>query len=99
MLPIDPAGLAAATSAVRDGDPVVIPFPTPLPYVVAGATAAVVNGAKGRPADQPCGVLLPVMGGIAEFLDLDDGALRLATWIAEVERANLLLPVLPNAPA
>ncbi|HET6547653.1 MAG TPA: Sua5/YciO/YrdC/YwlC family protein [Solirubrobacter sp.] len=91
-------GLAKVASALHDGDAVVIPFPSPLPYVVAATEAAAVNQAKGRPGDQPCGMLLGAAGDLAPHLDLDPATVELSIWIAQDEQANLLVPLLPGAP-
>lgn len=91
-------GLAQASAALHDGDAVVIPFPSPLPYAVAATEAAAVNQAKGRPRDQPCGMLLAAAGDLVPHLDLDPATIELSIWIAQVEQANLLVPLRPDAP-
>jgi hypothetical protein len=57
-----------------------------------------VNEAKGRPSGQPCGILVGAPEDVAAYLDLDAATVRLSMWIAVVERANALVPVLPDAP-
>jgi tRNA A37 threonylcarbamoyladenosine synthetase subunit TsaC/SUA5/YrdC len=99
ILPIDAGGLAATAADLRAGEPVLIPAPTPLPYVVAGTRAEAVNLAKGRPERQPCGVLVADVDALLPQLDLDEPGARLARWISRVERANLLVPISADAPA
>ena len=81
--------LAAIVAA---GAPVVLPFPTPLPYVVAGLDPAAVNEAKGRPADQPVGLLLPDLDRVADHIDLAAEGLAFAAWLSTHERLNLFVP-------
>ncbi len=75
-----------------------IPFPSPLPYVIAATQAATVNQAKGRPPNQPCGILASAADDVAQHLDLDPATVALSIWIARVERANLFVPLRPDAP-
>jgi L-threonylcarbamoyladenylate synthase len=99
ILPMSVDGLAEIAAALRAGEAVVIPFASPLPYVVAGTRASTVNEAKGRPSGQPCGILVGAPEDVAAYLDLDAATVRLSMWIAAVERANVLVPVRPDAPA
>jgi tRNA A37 threonylcarbamoyladenosine synthetase subunit TsaC/SUA5/YrdC len=98
VLPLDDHGIASVAAALRDDEAVVIPFPSPLPYAVAATDPATVNEAKGRPADQPCGLLVGAAEEIAPHLDLDPETLALALSISRVEQANLFVPIRPGAP-
>lgn len=98
LVALNRTGLERAASALRAGEAVVLPFPTPLPYVVAATEPSTVNAAKGRPHDQPCGILVGAAGDVTPHLDLDAPTAALALWIALVERANLFVPLRPDAP-
>lgn len=98
IVALDARGLARLAAALREREAVVIPFASPLPYAVAATDAATVNRAKGRPSDQPCGILLGSAAALARHLDLDAATRALTVWIAEVEHANLLVPLRPGAP-
>lgn len=98
ILPLQTDGIATAAAALRDGDAVVVPFPSPLPYVVAATEKPTVNRAKRRPADQPCGILVSTANDVAPHLDLDPATVELCMSIAQIEQANLFVPVLPDAP-
>lgn len=54
----DEEGLRRLGGALDANVPVVLPLPTPLPYVVAGTGAGTVNVVKGRPAGQAVGVVV-----------------------------------------
>jgi tRNA A37 threonylcarbamoyladenosine synthetase subunit TsaC/SUA5/YrdC len=97
ILSINPQGLAEIAAALRHGEAVLIPFPSPLPYVLAATDASAVNQATGRPRNQPCGIL-STAENVAPALDLDPEAIELGIWIAQVEQANLLVPLVPEAP-
>jgi hypothetical protein len=97
IVPINTHGLAEIIAALHREEAVVLPFPSPLPYVVAATRAATVNQAKGRPSRQPCGILTTA-DRIRPHLDLDDATAELSIWISEAEQVNLLAPVVPDAP-
>jgi len=99
LVQLDADGVGRIAAALRSGDPVVIPFPTPLPYAVAATAATTVNEAKGRPRGQFAGALLDRHDrGWTRHINLAPESLDLALWVGEVDMANLLLPVLPSAP-
>jgi tRNA A37 threonylcarbamoyladenosine synthetase subunit TsaC/SUA5/YrdC len=56
IVPAEAQELRQVGRALDAGMPIVVPLPTPLPYVVAGSDAEAVNAAKGRPAAQPAGI-------------------------------------------
>jgi tRNA A37 threonylcarbamoyladenosine synthetase subunit TsaC/SUA5/YrdC len=98
ILPIDSRGVVQAVDALRSGFPVVLPMPSPLPYVITGTDAEAVNTAKKRPASQPVGVSVVNIDVIAAHLGVDDGVLPLARWLCDSELVSLLVPVRPGAP-
>ncbi|NKY54460.1 hypothetical protein [Nocardia vermiculata] len=53
-----------AAQALADGKPVV----PPLPYAIFGIGPGIVNGAKGRPADQPAGIVIADIAAVTPFL-------------------------------
>jgi len=52
----DTAGLRRAGRVLDAAGAVILPLPTPLPYIVASLDAATVNAAKRRPSGQPVGL-------------------------------------------
>lgn len=96
MIVGDPDEIVRALDA---GLAVVLPFPTPLPYVVAGTTPAAVNRAKGRPADQPTGLGVADFALVAPHLALDAATAGLAGRLTDELLLNLFLPVVDGAPA
>jgi tRNA A37 threonylcarbamoyladenosine synthetase subunit TsaC/SUA5/YrdC len=92
IVPADRAGVWQAARALEAGRPVVLPLPTPLPYVVAAFDAAEVNTAKGRPADQATGVAVADFALVAAHVALDADGLALARWLAAEQLLSLLLP-------
>ena len=97
---IGDGGIHAAAAALRAGAPVVIPFPSPLPYAVVATTPAPVNEAKGRPRDQPLGILLQSDDATwIPALDLRPADLDFSLWVGSADKASLLLPLRPVLPA
>jgi tRNA A37 threonylcarbamoyladenosine synthetase subunit TsaC/SUA5/YrdC len=99
IVPPDTDGLRQAERALHAGEPVVLPMPTPLPYVVAGEDAGAVNVAKGRPAEQPAGMALADLALAAPHVALDAPALDLARRLTAERGLNVLLPVRDDPPA
>ncbi|TDD70349.1 hypothetical protein E1293_34865 [Actinomadura darangshiensis] len=95
---LDQDGLRMATQELTAGRVVVIPFPSPLPYVIAGTTAPGVNTAKGRPAEQPTGMAIADPAGIRQYITLDPESLQFAEWASRVRKINLLVPVTDDVP-
>ncbi|WP_091530586.1 Sua5/YciO/YrdC/YwlC family protein [Microlunatus soli] len=95
---LDAAGLDRIGGSLDSGAAVVLPMPLPLPYVVAGRDAGAVNRAKGRPADQPCGVAVADFDRVTPFLRLDQESLAFAHWLMTDQLINLLLPVGDDPP-
>lgn len=94
----DAAGLDLIGRSLDSGAAVVLPMPMPLPYAVVGRDAAAVNGAKGRPTDQPCGVAVADFADITPFLRLGQETLAFARWLMTDRLINLLLPVTDAPP-
>jgi tRNA A37 threonylcarbamoyladenosine synthetase subunit TsaC/SUA5/YrdC len=90
---MDAAGLRVAAHAMLAGRAVVLPTCSPLPYVVAGRDPAVVNGAKGRPADQPVALWVRGVDELAPLLQLDSDRLLLLVWLMTRELVTVLVPV------
>lgn len=94
----DAAGLDRIGRSLDDGAAVVLPMPMPLPYAVVGKETAAVNRAKGRPADQPCGVAVADFDSVTPFLRLDQELLAFARWLMADQLINLLLPLAADPP-
>lgn len=84
--------------ALDAGAAVVLPMPTPLPYVVAGADPAAVNRAKGRPASQPTGLGVLDFALVEPWLALDPPSVALARRLTDDLLLNLFVPVSGQAP-
>lgn len=84
--------------ALAGGEAVVLPMPTPLPYVVAGPEPASVNVAKGRPADQPTGLAVADFALVERWLALDPASIDLARRLTDDLLLNLFVPVVDGAP-
>lgn len=95
MITRDPAEVG---KALDEGAAVVLPFPTPLPYVVTGADAGAVNEAKGRPRDQPTGLGVADFSLVEPWLALDAATAALARWLTDELLLNLFVPVREDAP-
>jgi L-threonylcarbamoyladenylate synthase len=95
----DEEGLRQLGRALDASIPIVVPLPTPLPYVVAGSDAAAVNVAKGRPAEQATGVAVSDFTLVTPYVELDEGTLAFARWLSAHELLNLMLPVGEGGPA
>jgi L-threonylcarbamoyladenylate synthase len=95
----DAEGLRRAGRVLDAAGAVILPLPTPLPYIVASLDAATVNMAKGRPSGQPVGLTVADFSLMAPHVDLDPGTLALARWLTAEQMLNLLLPVGHGGPA
>ncbi len=91
-------GTAALADLLSRGVPVVVPLPSPLPYVVAGTDPGAVNAAKGRPRSQPVGAAVLTLDLIAPALKLDPETVEIARWLLFSEQAGVLVPVGAKAP-
>lgn len=99
VLPGDSAGMRRIAQILEAGRPVVLPPPTPLPYVVAGTDAASVNRAKARPDAQAVGMLVADFVLVRPHVCLDDDTFDVAGRLAAAEQVNLFLPIHPEGPA
>ncbi len=87
-----------AIDHLERGLAIAVPGPTPFPYVLAGLSAATVNEAKGRPADQPAVLILADLDTISPFLALEEETLSYARWLTSSQSIHLLLPVTGELP-
>jgi tRNA A37 threonylcarbamoyladenosine synthetase subunit TsaC/SUA5/YrdC len=94
----DGRGIAELAACLSRGVPVVVPLPSPLPYVVAGTDPGAVNAAKGRPRTQPVGAVVSSLAPIAPAMQLDTETVDLVWWLCFVEEAGVLVPVDATAP-
>ena len=95
----DAAGLRRAGRVLDAAGAVILPLPTPLPYVVASLDATMVNAAKGRPGGQTVGLTVADFSLVTPYVGLDAGTLALARWLTGSQLLNLLLPVGDGRPA
>ncbi|MFG2622791.1 hypothetical protein ACGFXC_34785 [Streptomyces sp. NPDC048507] len=82
------------------GRAVVLPNPAPLTHVVAATTAPAVNGAKGRPADQPVALWAhhaDTLDALAGLWDLAPAHHAPVRHLLAGEHLTVLLPVRPGA--
>jgi L-threonylcarbamoyladenylate synthase len=95
----DTEGLRRAGRVLDAARAVILPLPTPLPYIVASLDAATVNAAKRRPSGQPVGLTVADFSLMTPHVDLDADTLTLARWLTADQMLNLLLPVGAGRPA
>ena len=69
----DAAGLRQAGRVLDAAGAVILPLPTPLPYIVTSLDAATVNAAKRRPSGQPVGLTVADFSLITPHVELDAG--------------------------
>jgi L-threonylcarbamoyladenylate synthase len=98
VLPITDQSVGQAMAALDAGWPIVIPTPSPMAYTITGTSAAAVNTAKSRPANQPVGLSVADIDVVAPYLHLAEGVLPMARWLGESELVSLLAPVRPGGP-
>lgn len=77
---------------------IVLPCPSPLPYAVAGTSASSVNTAKGRPGDQPTGMVIGDLADLRPYIALDPETQRFAEWASRVRKTNVMVPVTGDVP-
>ena len=87
-----------AIDHLERGLAIAVPGPAPFPYVLAAFSAATVNEAKGRPADQPAVLILADLDMVSSFLSLDVETLSYARWLTSNQRIHLFLPVTGEVP-
>ncbi|WP_212913874.1 Sua5/YciO/YrdC/YwlC family protein [Streptomyces sp. TS71-3] len=85
--------------ALHAGDAVAVPLPSPLPYAVVAADVGAVNRAKGRPADQPLGLVTRGMEDIAPHLAMGPEHIATVVRLCTEERLNVFAPLVDDAPA
>jgi len=98
LVPFDDEGVRRLTAALRSGEPVILPPPSPITYGVAGTDPARVNTAKRRPASQPTGIGLTTLDPVAGFLDADADALKFIDWLVFHAMLAVLAPAKGKIP-
>lgn len=87
-----------AIDHLERGLAIAVPGPAPFPYVLVAFSAATVNEAKGRPADQPAVLILADLNMASSFLSLDVETLSYARWLTSNKWIHLFLPVTGELP-
>jgi tRNA A37 threonylcarbamoyladenosine synthetase subunit TsaC/SUA5/YrdC len=87
------------TAALRAGEAVVLPLPSPLPYGVFGTSPAVVNRAKGRPENQPAGIVVADFGDFAPYLAVTADTVTMIEWLCVTAQLNVFAPLTGAAPS
>lgn len=95
---LDQDGIDAATQELSAGRAIVLPWPSPLPYVVAGTSASSVNTSKGRPADQPAGMVIADSAALEPYIALDRETRQFAEWASRARMVNIMVPVTDAVP-
>lgn len=95
---LDQDGIEAATRALSVGRVIVLPCPSPLPYVVAGTSASSVNTSKGRPGEQPTGVVIADPADLRPYVVLDRETWQFAEWVSRERKVNVMAPVAEEVP-
>lgn len=75
------------------GDPVVLPNPTPLPYMVVAVSPAIINMVKRRSADQAVASFIGGFESIKRYADLGDDGMELSERCLIKDRMTVLCPV------
>ena len=92
------SGQDQAIDHLERGLAIAVPGPAPFPYVLVAFSAATVNEAKGRPADQPAVLILADLDMASSFLSLDVETMSYARWLTSSKWIHLLLPVTGELP-
>ena len=92
------SGQDVVTDHLQRGLAIAVPGPKPFPYVVVGFSAAAVNEAKGRPADQPAVLIVDDLERVAPFISLDAETLSYARWLTASKFIHLFVPVKGQIP-
>jgi tRNA A37 threonylcarbamoyladenosine synthetase subunit TsaC/SUA5/YrdC len=95
---LDQDGIRAATHELSAGREIILPFPSPLPYVIAGTSADGVNTVKGRPAEQSTGMAIADAADILPYIALDPESWQFAEWASRARKVNVLVPVTDAVP-
>ena len=95
----DATGFDAAERRLAAGEPIVIPTPSPLAYVLFSDVPRAVNEVKGRRSDQPVGVTPTSLAPIRPFLAVEDHTVELIGWLCFTDHTSVLAPVVEAVPA
>ena len=79
-----------------DGQPVVLPNPSPLPYMVVAVSPGTVNRLKGRPVEQPVASFIGHFDRVKAHVDLDPEGLEVAETCLVERQMTVLCPVLDD---
>ena len=77
---------------------IAVPGPEPFPYVLVAFSAATINEAKGRPAEQPAVLILDDLDRVSSFVSLDKETLSYSRWLTCDGWIHLVLPVTGELP-
>lgn len=91
-------GVADAVAALRNGEAVALPLPSPLPYGVFGTRVDTVNRAKGRPGGQPAGIIVDDFGPALPHFAVAPEVAQMVPWLCVVRQLNVFVPVSDTAP-
>ena len=78
------------------GHPVVLPNPSPLPYMVVGTSQAAINLAKRRPLQQSVASFVSGIEPFESYLDLNADGLKRARYCLMTMRLTVLCPIRPD---
>jgi tRNA A37 threonylcarbamoyladenosine synthetase subunit TsaC/SUA5/YrdC len=90
--------IATALASLDHSQPIGVPGPLPLPYVVAARSAKTVNDMKHRPSDQPVTILLDSLEKLRECTGFSPRTLSLASWLSSEHLIHLQIPLQHDAP-
>jgi tRNA A37 threonylcarbamoyladenosine synthetase subunit TsaC/SUA5/YrdC len=92
-------GFSTALAALDRSEPIGVPGPLPLPYVVAARSAQIVNDTKHRPSDQPVTIIVESLDKLSACVGFSPRTLSLATWLSREGLVHLQIPLQHDAPA
>mmetsp|Transcript_19491 Transcript_19491/g.28890 ORF Transcript_19491/g.28890 Transcript_19491/m.28890 type:complete len:317 (-) Transcript_19491:153-1103(-) len=78
---------------LNSGQPILLPMPSPLPYIVVARDRETVNGVKGRPAETSLCKLIGSFDQIEDFVALDEKGRDAAKRHLTDERMTVLVPI------
>lgn len=78
---------------LSEGQPVVLPNPSPLPYVVVAVSPAIVNSVKGRSIDQYVASFIGKFETIKQYFNLDQYGMEIAEKCLVEKKMTVLCPV------
>jgi tRNA A37 threonylcarbamoyladenosine synthetase subunit TsaC/SUA5/YrdC len=78
---------------LNEGQPVVLPNPSPLPYVVVAVSPVIINSVKRRSIDKNVASFIGRFDTIKQYFDLDQSGMKIAEKCLVEKQMTVLCPV------